>query len=112
VGERDGGSLLVVSTDSGPPRTLIDASVTGNLRAEQTEWSADGRTIYFKSHDERSNGSFWSIPASGGTPTLLVRVDDPARPSYRPDWALRNNRLYFTIDQRESDVWVIEIPKR
>ena len=105
-----GGSLLVVSTDSGRPRTLIDASVTGSPRAEQSEWSADGRTIYFNSHDERSNGSFWSIPASGGTPTQLVRVDDPARPSYRPEWALRNNRLYFTIDQRESDVWVIEIP--
>ena len=83
--------------------SVVVAEVTG---------LADGRTIYFNSHDERSNASFWSIPASGGTPTLLVRVDDPARPSYRPEWALRKNRIYFTIDQRESDVWVVEIPKR
>ncbi|HEX6435460.1 MAG TPA: hypothetical protein VFZ87_14520, partial [Gemmatimonadales bacterium] len=104
----DGGSIAVVPADSGAPQVILDASRTGTPRAEVAIWSPDGRTIYFKSHDAKSNASFWSIPSTGGTPRLLVRFDDPARPSYRSEWAMQGNRFYFLIQDRQSDVWVME----
>ena len=102
-----GGSLVVIPVDSGAGRTVLDASNPVNPVAEQPLWSRDGGTIYFKSHDARGNASIWSIAAVGGTPRLLVRFTDPARPSYRPQWAFGANRFFFPIQDRQSDIWVM-----
>jgi Tol biopolymer transport system component len=107
-----GGSLLVAPADSGASRTVLDAARPGLPQVERPQWSADGRTIYFKSHDTRGRASFWSVPADGGTPRLLVPLDDPARPSYRPQWALGRDRLFFPIEDRQSDVWVMDVTPR
>ena len=69
----------------------------------------DGRTLYFKSHDERGRASLWSVPVRGGTPTLLVRLDDPARPSSRTDFAVGDDRLYFAVDDRRCNIWVTDV---
>ena len=49
------------------------------------------------------------IPAQGGEPSLLVRFDDPARPSSRPEFVTDGKRFYFTIPERESDIWQMEL---
>ncbi len=105
----DGGSLMVVPVDSGAPRMIVDAGVPGNPDAEAPYWSPDGRTIFFKSHDARGLASTWSVPATGGRPRLLIHFDDPTRPSYRPQWALGRDRVYFPVQDRQSDVWVMDI---
>ena len=107
-----GGSLGVVPVDSGPARIVLAAAQGGMTGAEKPQWSPDGRTLYFKSHDARGAASIWSVPVAGGTPHLLVRLDDPARPSYRPQWAFGNGREYFAIDDRQSDLWVMEASAR
>jgi Tol biopolymer transport system component len=106
------GGLAVVPVDSGAPRLLLDPSQSGQPTVEQPLWSADGREIFFKSHDARGNATFWSVPATGGSARLLARFDDPARPSYRPSWALGRDRFYFTIEDRQSDVWVMDVAPR
>jgi len=102
-------SVAIIPVDSGPSRIVMDGSKPGMPSSERLAWSADGRTIYFKSHDARGRGSIWSVPATGGAPHELVRFDDPARPSYRPQWALGPGRIYFTVEDRQSDVWVMEV---
>ena len=57
-------------------------------------------------------GSFWSVPSSGGPARLLVRFDDLRRPSFRQQWALGNGRLYFPIEDRQADVWVVDVTTR
>jgi len=42
-----------------------------------------------------------------GALRLLVRFDEPLRPTRRPEFAADAKRLYFTLAQSESDVWVI-----
>ncbi len=106
-----GGSLMVVDADSGAPRVVLD-SVASGVPVEMPHWSTDGRTIYFKSYDQKGNAEFWSIPATGGRPTLLTRFDDRRRPSFRPEWALGPDRMYFTIQDRQSDVWVMDVRNR
>ena len=102
-------SVAVIPVDNGPARIVMDASKPGMPSSERLAWSADGRTIYFKSHDARGRASFWSVPAAGGAPREIVRFDDPARPSYRPQWALGPGRMYFAVEDRQSDVWVMEV---
>jgi Tol biopolymer transport system component len=102
------GPLAIVPADSGAPRVVIDPARPGEPSAEQGQWSEDGRTIWFKSHDPMGNASIWTVDAEGGKPRLAVRFDDPVRPSYRNTWALGRTRIYFTVDDRQGDIWVIE----
>jgi Tol biopolymer transport system component len=83
-------------------------SAKSRMDAEYPVWSADSRTLYFKSHDAKGNAEFWSMPINGGAPTLLAHFDDPDRPSYRPEWSIGASRMYFTIADLQSDVWVMQ----
>ena len=75
-------------------------------------YSQSGRTLYFKSHDARGRAAFWSVPVTGGRPRLLVRFDDPARASNRFEFASDGKRFYFTIEDRQSDIWLAEVARR
>jgi len=72
-------------------------------------WSPDGRAIYFKAVDRKGRASFWSLPTTGGRPRMLVRFDDPTKPSYHPAWVTDGRRFYFTINDRQSDIYVAEL---
>ncbi len=106
-----GGSLHVVATDSGPVRTLIDASVEGAPLAEEPFFTADGREIRFMSHDARGVASIWAVPADGGRPRRLIAFDDPDRPVYRTYWALGPDRIYFIVQEQRSEAWVMEVER-
>jgi len=106
-----GAGLSIIPVDSGPERILVDPARTG-VAGEVGTFGPDGKTVYFKSHDARGNASIWAIPAAGGTPRLLVRFDDPSRPSYRPEIAVGGDRIFFTIEDRQSDVYVMDVLKR
>jgi Tol biopolymer transport system component/DNA-binding SARP family transcriptional activator len=106
-------SLWVIAPDGGPPRRLTgteDPAVAPVPLLAQ--WAPDGRTIYYKALDGEGRASFWAIPAEGGMPRLLARFDDPARPSSRAEFATDGARLYFTISERESDIWQMEVGAR
>ena len=103
-----GGKLKVVSVDSGASRTLIDPANDGMPAVEQIFWAKDG-LIYFKSHDARGNAFFWSVSPAGGQPRLLVRFDPQLHPSYRANFGMGGGKFYFTGEDRQSDVWVMEV---
>ena len=113
----DGRALLSAWTDGislipaagGPPQQVHGFPDTVNARELALQWSRDGRTIYFKASDREGRASFWALPATGGRPRLLVRFEDPTKPSYRLDWATDGGRFYFTISDRQSDIYVAEL---
>ena len=102
------GRVGVVPADSGVQR-VIYAPAPGDPLAELAIFAASGREIYFKSHDARGRASFWSVPVSGGRPQLLARFDDPARASNRFEFASDGRNFYFTLEDRQSDIWVAEV---
>lgn len=104
------GRIDLVSADSGTPHDLYIPHDADPL-AELAIFSASGRELYFKSHDAYGRALFWSIPAEGGRPRLLVRFDDPAWSSNRFDFASDGKRFYFTVEDRQSDVWVAEVTR-
>ena len=75
-------------------------------------WSADSRTLYYKGSDTRDRSSIWAVPVTGGTPRLLIRFDDPARPSTRREFATDGKRIYFSIGDQRSDLWLMELRAR
>ncbi|MEP6779122.1 MAG: protein kinase [Gemmatimonadaceae bacterium] len=107
-----GGQILLLQLDAGKPRVVYDPDSTKNRPPAFVAISSDdGRDIFFKSSDANGTGSIWSVPLSGGSPRLIVRFDDPTRPSYRTEWAMSHGRMYFSITDRQSDVWVMEVNK-
>lgn len=78
----------------------------------RVDFSRDEAGVYFKSHDVMGRASFWYEPLGGGRPTLLVRFDDFARQSFRSNFAVGAGRFFFTINDRQSDVWVADVSAR
>ena len=90
-------------------RILYGANDTTSARPVAIRWSPDGRTVYMKTFDARGQAALWALGVDGGAPRLLVRFDEPLRPTRRPEFAADTRRLYFTLAQSESDVWVLEV---
>jgi Tol biopolymer transport system component len=72
-------------------------------------WSRDGKTVYVKAAGDARAASIWAVPATGGTARLIMKFDDPSRPSLRREFATDGTHFYFTIAQDESDIWIVEI---
>jgi serine/threonine-protein kinase len=111
VGERGVGLL---DLETGRETTLVGRLPTpvdsgGPVAAA---WAPDGASVYVKARSVEGRASFWQVPVAGGAPRLLVRFDDPDRPSGRQEFATDGRRLFFTIDARESDVWVMAIQRK
>jgi Tol biopolymer transport system component len=109
--DRRTGAVMVVPVEGGSARRVYDPSPTAPP-AELVEWSPDGRTLYYKAHDAQGRASFWAVNAAGGRPRLLVRFNDLNRPSSRRDFAVDASRLFFAIEDRQSDVFVAEMISR
>lgn len=75
-------------------------------------WSADGKSLIFKAHDDRGRASFWRASIAGGPPKQLALLNDLARPSNRRDFHADARRIYFTIEDKQSNVWVAEVVPR
>jgi hypothetical protein len=48
-------------------------------------------------------------PAGACAPRAVVRLDDPRRSSPRPEFATDGRRVYLTVAERASDVWVMAL---
>jgi Tol biopolymer transport system component len=104
-----GGELRVMPVDSGESRLLYDLQQPGAPVAETSLWPEDGRTIYFKSHTASGAASIWSVPVAGGTPQRLLDLRDDRVGSDRYGFRFANGLIYYTLTDRQSNVWVMEL---
>ena len=105
-----GDAVVVTPADSGAVRTLAHLPVARQA-LEFCQYSTDGKTIYCKSHDTRGRALLYAIPASGGTPRVIVTFPDLAHPSYRRDFGVDAKKFYFVIQDRQSNVWIADIAR-
>jgi len=96
----NGGAVKAVSLDGGTPREIFPAS------GGYFKWTRDGRYIIV-----RASGTFWRVPAQGGTPLKLdLSVPKMQFFTLNPD----NRRFAFSINEEsKSELWVMEnfLPK-
>jgi eukaryotic-like serine/threonine-protein kinase len=105
----DHRDVRIIAADGARARTLINGTLVGGAVPTFARWSKDGRRVYLFAVDAEGRSSMWSMPAEGGTPTLLVRFDDPARESNRREFDTDDQHIYFTLARKEGDVGVIDI---
>jgi eukaryotic-like serine/threonine-protein kinase len=107
------GALEIIAADSGSARVAYAPSPgSGDPQVESPAASEDGRTVYFKSHDAEGRASFWAVSTAGGRPRLLVRFNDISRVSIRADFAAGAGQLFFTLEDRQADIWIADIMHR
>jgi eukaryotic-like serine/threonine-protein kinase len=104
------GDVRLISPDGTNDHVLLARrSADGQALPQYAIWSSDSQIVYVKAVTDDRRATIWSIPVTGGTPRLLMRFDDPSRPSLRREFATDGQRFYFTIAQDESDIWVMEL---
>jgi len=104
------GGIWVIPAAGGAPRqiTQLPETISGS-EPPVAYWSRDGQTIYFKASDRAGRASIWAIAPTGGSPRLLVRFNNPTRPSYNTySFSTDGARFYFIINDRQSDIYLAE----
>jgi Tol biopolymer transport system component len=109
----EAGALEVISVETGAARVVYaPAPGSNDPSVENVVIAEDGRTAYFKSHDADGRASFWAVSLTGGRPRLLVRFNDASRASIRADFASGAGRLFFTLEDRQADIWMADVTRR
>src|SRR5262249_25063450 len=99
------GAVWLTTPEGARPHLPVTAGDTARSALPGSlQWPVP-ETIFYKAFDAEGESSIWSVSAKGGRPKLLVRFDDPSRPSSRPEFATDGKRLYFSLGQRKSDIW-------
>ncbi|MFL5475492.1 MAG: hypothetical protein ACJ8A6_07365, partial [Gemmatimonadales bacterium] len=103
------GAMRIVRSDGNSVRTLVPRGDGKAPQAVYVDWSEDGRTVYYLAVDRAERATIWSVPVGGGRPRLLVRFDDPTREWHRFGFKTRRGRFYFTVGDRQSDLWMADV---
>ncbi len=103
------GGIVIVPVEGGPARRLSSPFSTAGWAFPQ--WSADGRTVFHVTEDSGRVVAVVGVPVNGGTARAVVRFDDPTRPWHRYGFRVRAGRIFLTLGDRESDIWVADIER-
>ena len=80
----------------------------GDPSSADVRYSSDGSTIYFAARNDDGRDGVWALPAGGGEAHLVVSFDDPSV-TERGFLSVGPDRLYVTVSQYESDIWVANL---
>jgi TolB protein len=103
-------AVFVVDADGSDVRQLTPPDVY----TEHARWSPDGRTAIYNIEfaddlDDPRNG-IWTVPVSGGPPTMLLATDDRFH-VFKPDYSPDGSRIVFgCLDrvERQEDICVMD----
>jgi Tol biopolymer transport system component/tRNA A-37 threonylcarbamoyl transferase component Bud32 len=109
-GESDPGvaTMVLVAPDGRVTRRALPAAsrlrLGGFLR-----FARDGRTIFGEGTHGDGRVGLWAIPAVGpGDPRLVIAYDEPALSDVR-GVSVGRDRLYLTVSEHDSDIWVAKL---
>ena len=94
----------------GQERTVLD--LADFPQSFCVRWSPDDKAIWFGGTSRSGQAGIFEVPEAGGTPKVIVRFDDPARLLYSAQISVGGGKVYVTIAEFESDVYVAELKRR
>jgi len=110
---RASGGIELIPADSGPVRVLyVPTPGSNDPRATFLAWDTGRSDIWFLGHDSTGQGGIWAIPLGGGPPRLVVDLHDEMGRVNGPTLASDGQRLYFTLDERFSNVRWAELVRK
>jgi serine/threonine-protein kinase len=101
------GGIVVIPSQGGMGHRLAANFSTEGWAFPQ--WSEDGNTVYFISKDSARQVIVAGAPIDGGPARVVVRFDASSHPWHRYGFRVRGNRMFLTLGDRQSDVWVTEL---
>jgi len=105
-----GKGLMLITPQGDSARVLVPVSYRARgVRPTYVNWAADGRTLYYLAIDSLDRASIWGIDPRTADRKLLVRFDDPAREWHRYGFAAFRGKFYFTLGDRQSDLWTTSV---
>jgi Tol biopolymer transport system component len=105
------GSTFTQASRQGRVFWRNDVAVTNHLRVSPFGVSApDGLTRYTSGVHEDGRRGIWAIPTARGEPRLVIADDDPALVDFGA-LSVGPGRLYLTVAEYESDVWVAKLAR-
>jgi Tol biopolymer transport system component len=75
-------------------------------------WSNDSKHFYSAVRESDGTSAIWQIPVNGDAERRVLHFTDPMRQLYRSTFDVFGKNFYFTIGDRESDVWTMELKKQ
>jgi Tol biopolymer transport system component len=108
--EKDGPYVSAADGSNRQPITLKNKELLSSI-AGAGPWSSDSRHFYAALREADGTSSIWQIPINGDEERQLIHFVDPARQLYRSTFHVFGNAFYFTIGDRQSDVWTMELDR-
>jgi Tol biopolymer transport system component len=84
-------------------------SPPGVARFRSPRFSPDGSRMYFVGVGDDGWAGVWWMPTEGGEPNRILAFDDPALSLQWISLNVGPDHLYFTIDENESDIRVVDL---
>jgi len=103
-------NLFLANAAGDSLRVLLTAPYTQGIVGTFT-WAADSKAIYLLKPNGDSAG-IRRVPVAGGPARLVVRFDDPTRQWHRFGFLSAGDRLYLTLGDLQSDIWVAEVERK
>jgi len=115
------GALIAFSTEEGAAWTVtpdgqvlnkVHGNEIGLARRPYLKWARDGQHLYFKGWRTDGRAQIWAATRDGSAIRTLVAFNDPSKPSGRAEFGVDERFLYFTLAERQMDVFTIELDFR
>ncbi|MEO7520905.1 MAG: hypothetical protein ABIW79_03715, partial [Gemmatimonas sp.] len=105
--------IQTIAADSGATRTIYAPRAgTSDPVATYLLWRFDADTILFIGSNTQGQVGIWSVPTRGGDARLRVDLHAGIGRGNGPTVTRDRQRLYFTIDERFSNVrWAELVPR-
>lgn len=72
----------------------------------------ESRHFYSAIREPDATTSIWQLPVNGDEERRVLHFTDPLRQMYRSTFDVFGNQFYFTIGDRQSDIWTMELKKQ
>ncbi|MGH9421084.1 MAG: TolB family protein, partial [Thermoanaerobaculia bacterium] len=104
--------LYLFASDWTNPRGIIVPTIEKVMaRGGGVTWSADSRHGFVSIGENDGSSSIWQLPLNGDAVRRLIHLD-ASRRFYRPTLSSDSANFYFTIGDRQSDIWTMELKKQ
>ena len=107
-----GGAYIASADGSGSRFIQLRNPQILSSSAGAGPWSKDSKHFYSAVREPDGTSAIWQIPVNGDDERRILHFTDPLRQLYRSTFDVYNRKFYFSIGDRQSDIWTMELKRQ